>query len=65
MDQGLAVGERELAGGEAGRQHGRRRMAQQGEVGVVEIERVGGGAVAKRGPDSAGAPPGADDRAER
>ena len=65
MDQGLAVGERELAGGEAGRQHGRRRMAQQGEVGVVEIERVGGGAVAERGPDGAGAPPGADDRAER
>src|SRR5205823_202204 len=59
-----AVRERQLAGREGRREDGRRGVAQHGEVGVVEVERVRGRAIGEGGPHGARASPRAHDGGE-
>ena len=55
VDQGAAIGQRQLARRERRREHGRSGMAHHGEVRVVEVESMGRRAVGEGGPDGAGA----------
>jgi hypothetical protein len=65
VDEAAPVGQGQLADGERGGQDGCRRMPHHGKVGVVVVERVGGGAVGERGPRSTGASAGADHGGQR
>ena len=64
MHERAAVRECQLAGREGRREDGRRGVAQHGEVGVVEVERVRGCAIGEGGPHGARASPRAHDGGE-